>query len=725
MSTYNEHLRSSVLKALQDLELDQKAADAKLDTAMFTLHYAQEASAIALEKLSEAQSELEFKNRVKQQAIISCDIANNQLSSAKQASQYVKNAVTDTSVCAANVQIASNAIAKLASTLGNIYAIVNASDFDSEIFTQAEQARNLIDSTAYEAELASQLAMTASMQISQVPASAVLDLSTETNRAMTAVSATLSSEYDLASDKTIAAGKNSDLVSAKEKIAEGEYGNAEVDRTSTAEAYQLTNAQLNLDLTAFPKKGEESTTVSVGFNFIKNPFAAAVDPGSSHFDGRVYPPAPLNLEPVNNYYLFIVKYCKRDTFSLAAAEGILQTAPDQFVSLDFSGHSLPHSKINPTISYRYDQSKPDSEISGLTLDIVCNKMPSNAGIYTLKDADGEEIQPGTQYVAFIMAVYTAKYKRTINDFSDFLSAASPRFCLSNILQALSNTIYINPLNVSKDKKEDGLVMPLDFFGNNPTKNQDETYWLGFNITEKADYKVNYRCLFLPAGKAKPEIFIQDGAGKLEEKIAALEAISEKYDPLIAETEAAILNVASQIEALENSIKTLSVKASEKTTPQLKGKKSLQKVDKDVLNQEKEKLKKLQADYHQYQASLADNIAAKQMALNSKAVSSESPGFIFNLTIAEQIPAGNYISAISYPIGTPDADSLTQYFCYATIGPDTTDIFGNLLVDGAAYHLFVLSIADVEEENQTMFVNALSEISMTSSNPFIYNTLKAC
>ncbi|MDB5013030.1 MAG: hypothetical protein JWQ25_1232, partial [Daejeonella sp.] len=159
MNTYNENLRSSIMASLQSQELDQKTVLAELNASMFTLYYAEGATITANEKLQQAIKECDEKTLVKQRAVTAGNISNNQLSSATRGNQYIKQATTNTAVCAANVQVAANAIVRLASDLGSIYSIVQAADSDSDIYRQAQQARDLINITAYEAEVASQMAM--------------------------------------------------------------------------------------------------------------------------------------------------------------------------------------------------------------------------------------------------------------------------------------------------------------------------------------------------------------------------------------------------------------------------------------------------------------------------------------------------------------------------------------------------------------------------------------
>ena len=415
MNTNDENLRSTVLQIFEGLQLEKQLSEAKLKEKMFTLRYAQEASRLALENLNQAEGRVLFKKEVKQQAVISANTAKVQLSFAQEANLDVENAVTNVAVCAANMQIACNAIMRLEGTLGSVYSIISAADFGSDIFVLAEEARNSIDSTAYDAELASMQAMTSSMSISEVSASAVYDLSVGVNGSIDSLLANISSELESASVEVAAADLRYKLAISGENVAGGEYETAKINHSSSAEAYEVSNAQLNLNLKAFPKKGEEHSTVSVEFNFIKNPLYK----GTKQVLRKTDKGTPLNLEPIDSYQLFFVKYSKRSTFTIAKAESIIESAPDQVVQLDFSEPSRS-SLSNPAISYQFIASETGSEVLGVSVDIPYNAV--DAGAYTLKDADGDEIKSDNQYVVFVRASYTEKYKRTINNFNDYLSA---------------------------------------------------------------------------------------------------------------------------------------------------------------------------------------------------------------------------------------------------------------------------------------------------------------
>lgn len=72
------------------------------------------------------------------------------------------------SVCAANTQIAANAVVKLASDLGSINAIVLSADFNTAIHKEITKIRELTNKATYSIEKALELGMEISMFISEL-----------------------------------------------------------------------------------------------------------------------------------------------------------------------------------------------------------------------------------------------------------------------------------------------------------------------------------------------------------------------------------------------------------------------------------------------------------------------------------------------------------------------------------------------------------------------------
>lgn len=78
--------------------------------------------------------------------------------------------------------------------MGSIVSILNAADYGSQIYDQAVAVNKLMNDTAYNAEVASQLAMDASYRTAEVTASTVSDMATITGTSITDLVTVLNSQ---------------------------------------------------------------------------------------------------------------------------------------------------------------------------------------------------------------------------------------------------------------------------------------------------------------------------------------------------------------------------------------------------------------------------------------------------------------------------------------------------------------------------------------------------
>ncbi|WCT10025.1 hypothetical protein [Mucilaginibacter jinjuensis] len=659
MNSYNENLNATVVASLQALDLDEKNLQSQFNSSMFTLYHAEGATITADDKLTNSKSDLKFKNTIKQIAVVNTNISNNLVSTATQADQYLKQAVTNAAVGASNVQIAANSIVRLASDIGSIFSIINAADFDTDVFHQAQTVAAYMNETAYEAEVASKIAMDVSKYTSQVTSSIVLDKAKTTNASIKNLLKITSADYEAASQSVIADNATQVEVSANEKVAEGALEDICINYIASKFAYYSTNAELNLNLVVDADTSQDSIdndlflaqnppkpplSITVSFDTIKTPFAAK--------DNAKRP-----TYPVETYYVFVVKESKKDTFSISNAEELVNGTTRQYVS-------YPRVITEDGDPAFYDQlTYKDSKISGL---IYSQTDKDNKGD-ELHDSDDDAITVGESYVVFVMAAYYNDYKKTLNDFDDFLSAPSRPFCMKNKLQKVKNTdivvgkISANEKNISLEAKFTAALSEStkNDISTNDGHDKDKLSYsmqLTFDVDEpllKGD-DIQYRCIFLPE------------PGDVTNGM--LNSTSLKS---LIEIEYVILqNIDSQ--------------------DIIKGSKS--------------------------QVTKSDALQGLVAQRHSK------PGFFFNLPLAEQVSAGNYSPAIKYDKPADSSKKLsatatqgednaakpttTSYITF--IGPDTTDNFGNLLVANKKYVPVIVSVATVSEDEANNYSNAISD-----------------
>jgi len=653
MNTYNENLQANVVTSLQNLQLEIKSAAAQRNAAMFSLYYAEGAQITAGENLDAANTKYAFQETVKEQAVNNNNISTNLLSSATQQKAYTLQSVTNTAVSASNIQIASNAIVRLAGDVGSIFSILKAADFDTEIYSQGQEAYELISKTAYDAEKASQSAMESSSLTAGISASTVADEAKATNTAVNNLLSVVSADYD-----AITANVSNDnaalaAASAIEKTAEGslEFINAEFFATNFA--YVLNNSGLNLDLSV-PATKLTADSYTVTFSYYKSPFKleetnVKVKPASQR-DGET------TNYPVKKYYILLVKNSRKTVFTMADAEALL---------LDHAKH------IEVPALILGDETEKKSR-----------KATKEILISELLDSDGEPMEQGSAYVVFVLTELMDDYKKAVNDFDDYLSAPSAPFTLTNLLYApVKETIIVNTetniLSFEIDLKTEADRHLKD--GEKEDNDLDEA-------------NVEYRCMFLPDNSDLLKGLLSAGDLRtIEKEVIKLEQIAEKYDPIIWELEANISTETANLNSYNQHLAEL-----KKHHPRDEDKiKYITKQIEDTSKKIKKDKATLKTTQAQMQAAMKAIDPAKDLI----------PGFFFNRTIAEQVPAANYTLAKERD-KSKEKSKKKQHFD-APILDNTTDNFGNALIAGKKYLPVVLAFSNAPEEEVYQYTNALS------------------
>ncbi|MCH2193463.1 hypothetical protein [Kordia sp.] len=592
MSSYNDNLHSSVVTSLDAQELELQNVEANLEASMFSLYYAQCARITTAEELEVTTAKYAYQKKVYEQAIIDSDLSTNVLQSANNAKDYTDKSVSNTAVAAANLQIAANAILKLASDTGSIFSIVNAADFDTDIYAQSNKAYVLMNDTAYEAEKASQHSMEASASISEVTTTTLADKATATDTSIKDLLALVTKQYDDTTALLSSQGAELATANTNEKKAEGILEDYSVSYNATKEAYHLNNSELNLNLavtTPITVGNHDSYTVS--FKNYKSPF------NLKQADGKDRPVG----YPVENYYIMLVEKSKSSTFNINDAEAI--------VTEGYSG--------------RYVAITPNEDTEDGIYQKIYISGESTVDKPVLLDSEGNKLELGSEYVIFVMAVFTNTYKKSINTFDDYLSAPSKKFVLKNQLSS-ANAGGIQAPDV-KNVIQFGIFENPDYFKNGDTEDLKN---------------IQYRCVLLPNDQDLVRgLLTTDELEYIDEEVKDREQLEALYNEKISDIQAKLyaLNAQQKLDKVEDtpSKDIKSIKASAKKTTKTNSKGITDAQRKDLLNLELQVLEK-----------------EKEQALANE--DHLQPGFFFNLTVAEEIPAG------SYTVAEPGDMTLTQY-----------------------------------------------------------------
>ncbi|WP_046755880.1 DUF334 domain-containing protein [Kordia jejudonensis] len=728
MSSYNDNLHSSVVTSLNTQELELQKVKSKQDASMFSLYYAQGARITASEKLEVTTEKYDYQQKVNGQATVDSDISTNVLASAKNTKTYADKSVTNTSVAAANVQIATNAIVKLSSDTGSILSIVSAGDYGTEIYEQAKNAAILMDNTAYVAEVASQKSMEASASISEVSTKTLLDKATITDTSIKDLLKVVSGQLEATNDLVQTETNEVSTTGIAEKKAEGQLEDIRISYRATQNAYRLSNAQLNLNLTVLPALDHQKFTAT--FDIYENPFFSNIT-----IDGNTENTPP---NPVENYYVMLVKESKKQTFSINIAENIITNNEKSYIEIS------PSDAVNGKISSLIYTADPNNDSDDITIKV-------------LHDSDGNKLKLGDEYVIFVLTVFTTVYKKSINTFDDYLSAPSAMFSMAHNLLAPN---YQDITVIPADSAPQTLGFPIL---------QKTSFSFDFNSPKITSITPEYRCIFLP-----------DNSELIDGLMTAKDLFRQQ---LIIENEELIAAYKHEIKDLEKRIEFL------------KGKKA--NADSSAKDTKSVNVSAIETQIEESQSritTLEGYLTSIQSNLSGEESEKIKPGFFFNKTIAAQIPAGSYTKGTvesldpiayfskKYPTEMKDlqdnelkklqdsikkltkdflkgksiiklysdflkvlkdsikverkvnslikSDAFQQEFNKMILGyeafyvsmelkPETTDNFGNRLIANNLYIPAVLVVSDASETTQAMFTNALSLFSSTAN--FTYHT----
>lgn len=410
MNTYNDNLRNNVIATLNTMELELKTMQSETNAAMFSYYYALGASINESEKLGEDKTEMNFREQVKNAAVKVSNISNNNLNSATQAGQCAKQSVSNISVGANNVQVAANAVLQLAGDIGDFLNMASAADRNSSFHVLAVKVNDYISKTAHDAEAASQLAMEASMFTSKVSAPTVLSNAKAANAGINKLLNTVVGDYAAAAQMVSADQLTLATLSAKEHLAGGIYTDCKKEKNALQKGYAEANRQVNLALSVVTNPAVNPSAFTVSFNLFKSPFHETPAKKES-----------VNLYPVQDYYIFVVKEEKQFTFSNSVAQALIdQNKDQQFIDLA-------------------------ADITDLAAGNSFKKTFDFAQL-NLCDTDGDAVSAGSRYVVFLMAKLWEDYKIKLNSFEDFISAPSAAFYFTTLMPQVSFPIPVSNSN---------------------------------------------------------------------------------------------------------------------------------------------------------------------------------------------------------------------------------------------------------------------------------------
>jgi hypothetical protein len=420
MNTYSETLQSTVIATLTQLSQQQAKLDSAQIAAHYSLYYAQDTEITNRDQLADCRTATVFSLQVNDQSLISENQAVNVLASATGAQADATASNTNMATAAANVQIASNAIATLAEEMGRALNAATSALFNTESYRKIQDANNFINEVANDSKYISRLAMDASGDASEIIAAAVQAQATDFKGKVDKLLAATQAKADSVVALTATALQSVAKAAQAERQAEGGVLDTNSEADAIAQAYANANLQLNQGLQV---QVVSAQSITVSFQLLPAPLPtfSAVPASAIMIPSAIavmpVPPAPPAPPAFPAYYLALVPMAAQAAFTPGHAEQLFATRPagdtSQFMPL-------------PT--------NPAQARQSVTLPLAT-------------DADGNPIVAGNSYVAFLYVELALEYKRFLGSFQDWLSAPSAAFTPATTLPAAAKIMGTVQLDV--------------------------------------------------------------------------------------------------------------------------------------------------------------------------------------------------------------------------------------------------------------------------------------
>jgi len=480
MSTYNDNLRTTVKTTLADIGAEEQKRDSTLTVAHYNLYYAVGTQIRAEDMRNNANDHYDQTWCINHQGVNCSNRANNLLTTTTNANENITATVTNTATAATNVQVAANAVLKVAAGIGSANNMVNASDYDTDIQRMTGYANEVMGKTAYQAELTSQISMQASADTAQIIAKQVLDEATTTKTWFDNMLSRTDAELKNLTNTRIVDANALIAANTDQRDKEGEVAVAKGDYNAVQGCYKSASDTLNYDLQV-----NTNQVTSKGHIGVVPTFNAEK---TSLFDINLYfekfvPPFPLPIVPDNQQ-----DNAASATSSSSELENEYYIAVSKADTAGLFSFDVAETTFHNFRSSRFLKVKPGAWQSIALLDkpasVDKNGNPVERILAKLKwDIDGKPIEAGTAYVTFIYIALDSQYKKAINNFNDQMSAASASFTLAETLkeiQALpdkpaAKTSTNSTVNSSTENSDDISKYTFQFEIKQATGNPDVQY----------------------------------------------------------------------------------------------------------------------------------------------------------------------------------------------------------------------------------------------------------
>ncbi len=444
-STYKKELSSSIKNSNKEFVKEEYKLDHKKNASKVSLYYAHGQTEKTHNNFISTREDSKAAEKLNKKVVKATNFTENVVLAAKQSLQDSSSTTSNVSTAAANMQIAANAITKLASDVAALKSVAKNTANESKILHHTNKANELIQHAAKKAEEVSLVSMQATIEAAQATASTVVTNAEASLEAVKSLHSSTAANYSNLQELTVTDNENLTTARKNEKLASAKF-----DITKRQDmAIKATRRQVNKVSNHHLTMKDPQVKKNKGEHAELWPFSEIPAGDSYTIRFESYD----NEEHIKNYRLIVAKYDDAEAFDINIAKDLdpgtyYQFAPaapnnskkraysHTFYLLDAKEHAIPnhHFRIVEDGKKWHIQDNSDGMI----------ELMDNVVTHLAVDYKGKPLERGTPYVAYVYAVYEENYQRTIDSTVGDLSQPSKKLTLQQYLYSPDKVSMYNP-----------------------------------------------------------------------------------------------------------------------------------------------------------------------------------------------------------------------------------------------------------------------------------------
>lgn len=443
-NTYNKELSSSIKNSNKEFIKEEYRLDHKKNASKVSLYYAHGQTEKTENTFIDTKEDSLSAEALNDKTVKASNLTENVVLAAKQSLQDSSSTTSNVSTAAANMQIAANAITKLASDVAALKSVAKNTANESKILIHTSKANDLIQDAARKAEEVSLVSMQATIEAAQATASTVVTNAESSLEAVKNLHSSTASNYS--NLQALAVTDNENLTTARknEKLASAKFDVTKRQDMAIKSTRRQVNKVSNHHLTMIDPQIRDTGDITELWPLSEIPTGDSYTISFESYDKE---------DQIKNYRLIVAKYDDAEAFDINIAKDLepgtyfqftpstyggdkKRTYSHTFYLLDAKEHAIPNHHLKVV------EDNKKWHLIDTTDGMI--ELFDNVVHHLAVDYKGKPIDKGTPYVAFVYVVYKDIYQHTIDSTVGDLSLPSEKLTLQQRLYSPKEVSIYNP-----------------------------------------------------------------------------------------------------------------------------------------------------------------------------------------------------------------------------------------------------------------------------------------